>query len=200
MKRQDISGMVFGRLTVIGPTEYRYNRNVLWKCICSCGKETLLTAQKLTRGNTKSCGCWNVEHRQLLPGHAALNRLYTRYQKGARHRKIVFSLSKEEFSCIVVQQCFYCGDLPYSLMRDSNKRFHGNFYYTGIDRINNNKGYETGNVVPCCQRCNYAKRDMTFDAFVSWAKRLNEGLIERDIRKALRGSTQSMSTLKLGET
>lgn len=50
-----------------------------------------------------------------------------------------------------------------------------------------------GNIVPCCSKCNYAKRDMSYNEFIEWARKLNEGIIERDIRKALGGSTNSMS-------
>ena len=52
----DITGQRFGKLTAIRSTEKRINRNVIWECLCDCGKKTEVTANRLKRG-TKSCGC-----------------------------------------------------------------------------------------------------------------------------------------------
>jgi len=188
----------FGKLVVLGKSEQKRNRNILWKCLCDCGNIVYLPGYTLKTGNTKSCGCWNREHNQLDTGQASLNRLYYRYKRGAKSRKIPFTISIDEFYSVVVKQCFYCGDLPEHEVKDGNKQFNGNIHYTGIDRINNEVGYIAGNIVPCCSKCNYAKRDMSYNEFIAWARKLNEGIIERDIRKALGGSTNSMS-LSLGK-
>lgn len=49
-------GKRFGRLTVTG---YAGKENGIhrWKCICDCGKETVVGQSSLQRGRTKSCGC-----------------------------------------------------------------------------------------------------------------------------------------------
>ena len=31
------------------------------RCLCDCGKETLVFRNNLPRGNTGSCGCWHIE-------------------------------------------------------------------------------------------------------------------------------------------
>jgi len=57
-RREDLTGQVFGRLTVIeyeGPD--RTKKHTVWKCKCECGKEISVIKQNLKRGNTKSCGC-----------------------------------------------------------------------------------------------------------------------------------------------
>ena len=53
----DITGKRFGRLSVIGLVGYDYNRAAIWKCICDCGKEVIVTGSSLRGGSTKSCGC-----------------------------------------------------------------------------------------------------------------------------------------------
>lgn len=59
--RKELSGQVFGRLTVIEPIG-QTNRNMWkWKCICSCGNEIIVQSANLSNGNSKSCGCWNRE-------------------------------------------------------------------------------------------------------------------------------------------
>jgi len=53
----DITGRVFGRLTAVEPTDKKDNGSVVWKCVCVCGKFTLVSVRSLSSGNTKSCGC-----------------------------------------------------------------------------------------------------------------------------------------------
>jgi len=52
MARLDLTGQVFGRLTVL---ERRPAST--WRCRCECGKETLVQTGSLRNGRTRSCGC-----------------------------------------------------------------------------------------------------------------------------------------------
>lgn len=56
MKATDLSGMNFGRLTVIrvDGKQRRYN---MWRCDCSCGGTTVVRHDHLTGGKIYSCGC-----------------------------------------------------------------------------------------------------------------------------------------------
>ena len=51
------------------------------------------------------------------------------------------------------------------------------FRYNGVDRIDNSRGYEEGNVVPCCRQCNWSKRDLTTEQFLAWVLRVNKHLL-----------------------
>ena len=69
---------------------------------------------------------------------------YSEVRLSASRRKIPFALTKEQFHDLVIQKCHYCqGDLP--------------LWRSGLDRIDNDKGYEVGNVLPCCSWCNMAR-------------------------------------------
>ena len=70
--------------------------------------------------------------------------IWNHYVKGAKKRGIDFSLSKNKFQELIVQPCFYCGH-------------HMNNEVIGIDRLDNQKGYHTDNVVSCCEICNVLK-------------------------------------------
>jgi hypothetical protein len=70
--------------------------------------------------------------------------IWNHYVKGAKKRGIHFSLSKTQFQELIVQSCFYCGH-------------HMNNEVNGIDRLDNQKGYITDNVVSCCEICNVLK-------------------------------------------
>ncbi len=55
--QRDITGMRFGKLTAIEPTELRAEDTVVWRCRCDCGKEALASLHQLQAGYRKSCGC-----------------------------------------------------------------------------------------------------------------------------------------------
>lgn len=61
MKRVEILGHRYGRLTVQAEAEKRVcgSRKVL--CLCDCGKEVVVGVENLRSGNTKSCGCLKIE-------------------------------------------------------------------------------------------------------------------------------------------
>ena len=60
----NIIGKKFGRLTVIGYTERRVSRSVVWKCKCECGNITYMTHNTLKR--SVSCGCYRTENIRKL--------------------------------------------------------------------------------------------------------------------------------------
>ena len=67
--REDLTGRVLGRLTVIGPLE---DKPGYWKCKCECGNETAVKYDYLVCGHTKSCGCLQktqiIENLKLVDG------------------------------------------------------------------------------------------------------------------------------------
>ena len=60
-KGKDISGMEFGYITAIEPTDKRHRKDVVWRCRCRCGTELELPATRLILNNTLSCGCIQKE-------------------------------------------------------------------------------------------------------------------------------------------
>ena len=54
--KKDLTGLVFGKLTVIEDSGKRYNNNILWRCQCECGNQPLIKGTSLIHG-VKSCGC-----------------------------------------------------------------------------------------------------------------------------------------------
>ena len=55
---KDMTGMKFGRLTVIERRGSNKSGNALWLCKCDCGNEIVVRGADLRNGNTKSCGCY----------------------------------------------------------------------------------------------------------------------------------------------
>ena len=52
----DISGERFSHLIAICKIESNSKRS-MWKCVCDCGNETIVSISNLRNGHTKSCGC-----------------------------------------------------------------------------------------------------------------------------------------------
>lgn len=59
-RAKDHTGEVWGRLTVLGPSEPE-GRALMWRCRCACGSEVSVSSSRLTPNGTRSCGCLRVE-------------------------------------------------------------------------------------------------------------------------------------------
>lgn len=64
-KKLNLIGQTFGRLTVIEqlPSE---NRRTFWLCQCECGNIIKVKGKYLSNGDTKSCGCLNLQRIQQM--------------------------------------------------------------------------------------------------------------------------------------
>lgn len=69
-------------------------------------------------------------------------------RSGAKQRNLEFTLTVETYSAIVSNSCHYC---------DSSLEKHAG---SGIDRIDNDKGYTLENSVACCSDCNAGKGEI----------------------------------------
>lgn len=52
----DFTNIRIGHLTVL-ENAGRRNRCIVWRCLCDCGKETIVQASNLHSRKTVSCGC-----------------------------------------------------------------------------------------------------------------------------------------------
>lgn len=176
-RRIELKGKRFGRLAVIGFSRINKGGNACWLCKCDCGNEVVVIGDNLRYGQTKSCGCLKKElneNRTLLEGEAARNIVIREYKANAKKRNHEQALTDEQIIELHKGNCHYCGAPP------SNIRFqkycNGSYIYSGIDRVNSEKGYTVDNVVPCCADCNYAKRALSSDDFLDLIKRIHSHL------------------------
>ena len=74
-----------------------------------------------------------------------------------------WKLTFEEYERLISDPCHYC-DADISKARGS-----------GLDRLDNSKGYEVGNVVPCCKACNTGRNaNFTHDEWMVAVKAVLE--------------------------
>lgn len=184
---KDLTGKTFGRLTVISLNGFlpvgKIKKAYLpyWDCICSCGNKKIIKAQNLLKSKvpTKSCGCLQIERaktqarsNKLPEGEAAFNTVYQMYKTGAFKRNYTFNLTKEQALTLFKGNCVYCGvESNQNINAGNHRSENGNFIYTGIDRMDNNIGYEIGNCVSCCGQCNRLKYTNTVEEFKAYIKR-----------------------------
>lgn len=65
----DLTGKVFGMLTVVGYSHNHPKLGSFWSCVCECGKEKLVQSSLLKNGNTRSCGHWKSEFLKARATH-----------------------------------------------------------------------------------------------------------------------------------
>ena len=112
----DITNKRFGRLVAIKPTDKRVNRNVIWSCLCDCGKEVFQRVNTLNSGLVVSCGCYikEINSKRMLDNNNPMwkgdNVSLVPLHQWIRRRK-----SKPEF-------CEFCSiSKPYDLANISGK-------------------------------------------------------------------------------
>lgn len=170
-------GLKSGLLTAIERISDGHG-NTKYRCLCECGNQKVISGCNLRLGHTKSCGCRRWDNfratRRLRAsaraGESSFNRSIAAYRQRADKAGLSFSLTVEEFRSMTSLRCHYCDAPPSNVSRS----YHGNgdYTYNGLDRVNNSIGYIKDNVVPCCEVCNKAKRNMTQEDFLDWASRV----------------------------
>lgn len=86
----------------------------------------------------------------------------------AKKRGKNWDLSHQEAFNLIINKCEYCGFEP-----------HWPHLRNGIDRVDNNIGYQVDNCVSCCFTCNSAKKEMSVKEFKEWICRIYEHLINK---------------------
>jgi hypothetical protein len=68
-RAKDLTGKRFGRLVVLKPIARQNksgNRQIIWYCQCDCGVRKRVAGMPLKNGDTKSCGCLNIDRAREL--------------------------------------------------------------------------------------------------------------------------------------
>lgn len=180
-KVETFKGKTINYLTLLELAEPSYtiykNKKIKksnWLCKCVCGNEKIISHGNLTSGSIKSCGCKRKEiikeaiqtYYKAKYLNPVENRLYGNYAHHLNDEKRKFNLDKDYFISLVNSNCYYCGISPFLIRGNKNKTTIKAL--NGIDRLNSSKGYEKGNVVPCCVHCNRAKMDRSEEDFKKW--------------------------------
>lgn len=104
--------------------------------------------------------------------HALEHSVFSSYRSSSNSRGLVFNLSEKLVGIMIMWPCYYCGAKHSNAKIVYGKTQHRTLRYNGIDRIDNDRGYEIDNVVTCCSYCNRAKMDMGKEDFLALCRRV----------------------------
>ena len=144
----DLTGMKFGRLTVIERAENSKCGQPRWLCKCDCGNEVVVQGGHLISGHTVSCGCFRKEiTREKSTTH------------GMRHTKIYNTWYDIKRRCYNPNRKDYkhYGGRGITMFPEWIDDFQAFYNYVSnlphfgeegysLDRINNNGNYEPDNL------------------------------------------------------
>jgi hypothetical protein len=137
-------GDKFRMLTLVRPTEGRFNNMIVWECRCDCGNTTFV-ASGLLRGRQISCGCWTKtavsrNNKARAPHNLSKSREYNSW-KAMRNRCL--DSRHPEFRNYGGRGIGICDEWRdfVSFLRDMGERPENH----SLDRIDSNKDYEPGN-------------------------------------------------------
>lgn len=141
-KRIDMTGHVFGRLTV-----QRFDRNEsnqsLWVCLCECGNTVSVRRGDLKREVSRSCGCLRAEvaarraTRHGMCGTTEYNIWCGMIQRCHEPRTKAY----EYYGGRGITVCDRWRESIHAFYEDMGPRPHGK----SIDRVNNDGNYEPSN-------------------------------------------------------
>ncbi len=187
MVAKDWTGQKYYRLTFIKPTSKRKNisGSIFWEARCDCGNKTYLLPNTAKSGATRSCGCIKEESYSIIGG---VRKLHPKISSARKHwRQSYKDCDFNLFLTISQKPCHYCGSLPQRKTNYNRKessvyqKQNGDFVYNGLDRIDNSKDHTSDNIVPCCWPCNWMKRTLSSDAFLTHIEKIYKHQIKASV-------------------
>lgn len=150
----NLSGLKFGRLTVLDRAGQYADGAVKWRCLCDCGNESVVKGSSLTGAGTKSCGCLQRESAvaKATHGHLADKRHspeYTTWRAMLRRCSDPKMKTYENYGGRGISVCPRWRVFE-NFVADVGLRPDG----TRLDRIDSNGNYEPGNVRWATQKDN----------------------------------------------
>lgn len=85
----------------------------------------------------------------MRPRVSRFRSILSQYIANCRRKNIYFGLTDDEFFTLIKTPCYYCGKKPSNVLKGH--------VYSGIDRLDNKRGYLSKNCVACCSDCNALK-------------------------------------------
>lgn len=168
----DLTGQGFGNMVVLCRAGSNRQGGSTWVCLCVCGTEKVYSSDHLTRKTSpvKSCGCLMVkcgrEHKQwkgvgdISGGWWSCH--VTRERRQTDRPMVPCTVTIDEAWCLFLQQGRKCALSGVSLTISGTHKYNT----ASIDRIDNSKGYELGNIQWVHKHINFMKRDHSVDYFI----------------------------------
>jgi len=164
---KNLLGMKFTNLLVIEKDESR-NGRAYWICKCDCGNRTSVRASHLTTQQIKSCGC--IQFINHWKGYGEISgEKWNTIRQAAIRRGLSINITLEYLWDLYVRQDRACAI--------SGEPIIFSTWYKGdqtasLDRIDNDKGYEIGNVQWVHKEINKMKGKLKQNEFIDWCRKV----------------------------
>jgi hypothetical protein len=131
----------------------------------------------------KSCKNQETNNRYSKNAVSFVRRLYQMMWCQQKRRKINIQITMNEFIQIWNEQYEKFGmNCPYSGIEMTFKKGEGKLFYNiSVDRFDNTKPYEDGNIVFCCMVVNRMKQELPIDEFWRICKSVAENNSIKDL-------------------
>ncbi len=171
----------FGKLTALERI-HKHPRIVHYRCICECGKETIVKKQHLQGGNTTSCGCNHFkkggEHKDWQGCGEISKDFFGIIKRNASARGFEFSISIDFIWKLFLKQKRHCAYSDIELTFPTTGKSHDGT--ASLDRINNDKGYLPDNVQGVHKNINLMKRALTEKNFLDFVEKIYDTRIREN--------------------
>ena len=157
----DHTGKKYGHLTLLEKIRPGgHGVGAVWKAQCDCGSTREVLAKDVVAGRVRSCGKCSYSKilRTSTPTRNSsqnrkLKKGYERLVRNCLTRRVACTISYEEYSQILSQNCTYC-----------SKSASEGVPKVGLVRVG--VGYTPGNVLPCCTDCKKLQGDYNSSEFL----------------------------------
>lgn len=173
MKKINIIGKKFGKLTVINECEKNKNGHIKYLCECDCGNSKEIFGTHLREGKIVSCGC---KHKvNGVTGEMWYKITSAKVHKRIKRNNLDFDVTKEYLNDLFINQegkCRLSG-----LKITFPKRWNDKEYTASLDRIDSSKGYVKGNVQWVHKHVNIMKNIFPQEMFIYMCKQITNNNI-----------------------
>uniref|UniRef100_A0A6H1ZSL7 Uncharacterized protein n=1 Tax=viral metagenome TaxID=1070528 RepID=A0A6H1ZSL7_9ZZZZ len=149
-KYENFEGRKIGRLNIL-KLSHRTNKQIVWECLCKCGKKCFVSSGNLRKNHTRSCGCL---YKEIIKNganktHGMSDTRFNKIYRGIKFR------SKQSFKgniYLINTKCLWGSFEEFKKDMYKNYLEHVEKYgekQTTIDRINNDGHY-------CKKNCRWA--------------------------------------------
>jgi hypothetical protein len=138
----DLVGKKFGNLTILERVSAIGEKQTKFRCLCECGKESIVCAAHLKNGHTKSCGCLvltSISKRTTTHGKSKT----TTYRSWMAMLRRCTNIHCDNYKWYGGRGITVCDEWSHfdNFLKDMGDRPDG----TELDRIDNYKGYSADN-------------------------------------------------------
>lgn len=134
-------GKRFNNLTVLSRSYNNLNGESFFNCLCDCGKEKRVQANRIRNGKTKSCGCKHIRNGNFKHGlYRSTENIIWMGIKGRCYTPT--STSYKNYGARGIKMCDRWKNSFENFLADMGKRPSKKH---SIERINNNGNYEPSN-------------------------------------------------------